>query len=98
MFAGFGILTWCVVQLRRGQAFQSAQIDKIIKDKTNEHNSMLAYVQQYGSHFNHRLIQLETENKTFTPKKRDDDDDPLGGPRSWASVASAIERAEGVRL
>jgi hypothetical protein len=47
---------------------------------------------------NGRLIQIETENKTPLPKKHDDGDDPLGGPRSWSAVASSIERSEGVRI
>lgn len=47
--------------------------------------------------FNKRLIQLETENKIITPPKRDEDDDPFNGPRSWTSQAAAAERAAGVR-
>lgn len=47
--------------------------------------------------FNKRLIQLETENKVIPPSKRDEDDDPFNGPRSWTSQAAAAERAAGVR-
>lgn len=43
-----------------------------------------------------RLIQLETENKEITPKKRDDDD-PYEGARSWNAQAAAAERGFGVR-
>lgn len=47
--------------------------------------------------FNKRLIQLETDNKVIPPPKRDEDDDPLNGPRSWTAQAAAAERAAGVR-
>lgn len=47
---------------------------------------------------NKRLIQIETENKTITPEKKDEDEDPFNGPRSWAAQAAAAERGAGVRV
>lgn len=41
---------------------------------------------------NKRLVDIETENKITAPVKRDDDDDPFGGPRSWSAQAAAAER------
>lgn len=44
---------------------------------------------------NSRLINIETENKTTAPVKRDEDDDPLSGSRSWSAQAAAASRALG---
>lgn len=46
---------------------------------------------------NKRLVSIETENKEVVLKKRDEDDDPFAGPRSWAAQAAAAERGSGVR-
>lgn len=56
--------------------------------------------ENYGLRFegiSERLISLETENKTTAPVKKDEDDDPYAGARSWSAQAANAERGAGVR-
>lgn len=44
---------------------------------------------------NSRLVDLETENKTTAPVKREEDEDPFSGSRSWSAQAAAASRGSG---
>ena len=109
LIVGFGVLAWCVRRMWVGQKLQSTVSDRIIAEKKLEYESLVKYVQNFGSHsiqqanentaklcseLSKRLVDLETENKITPPKKRDDDDDPFVGSRSWAAQAAAAERGE----
>jgi hypothetical protein len=123
LIVGFGVLAYCVIQLRHGADATSERIDRVLAQflaaqtcqGTIDSNfeTRITSLQSWASSWvtfqekiakshdakvdelNKRLIELETENKT-TPPKKHDDDDPLGGPRSWNAQAMAASRGEGV--
>ncbi len=110
---GFGVMTWAVVQLRRGVAVTSKRIDHILA-RLVEVESKAMGLQSWASSwvsFHENLAkrndgEIDKLNKRLieletenknTPPQKSDDDDPYGGPRSWSAQAAAAERGLGVR-
>lgn len=94
-------------ELRVGLATTQKELDQIdasLKALQSWSASFVAFHEnvsrQYSNRtddINRRLIQLETQNKTLDPVKKEDDD-PYSGPRSWAAQSAAASRGLGVEI